>query len=310
MLQKKKNPSIIYTNFLFLIIALLITTIGGFFQQKNLYIGTLILEYLMVFLPIIFYLKIKRYDLKEVLRLNRISFKQIVYIVFIVLFSYPIAVFFNYIGLLILSRFGRVLPNQIPIPENLKEFLIEIIIISLTPCICEEVAFRGLIMKSYENLGRRKAIIYSAILFGLFHFNLQNLLGPIFLGLLFGVLVYKTNSIFASMIGHMVNNTIALLIGFYSNKLDSTSIEALGETLPEMSAMIVGAIGLFVVVILFWSVVRRLIKSIPSYAEEQSVDEDLDIIGAYSKNMSIVELVPIVVVIIMYIIYNYKLFFD
>lgn len=310
MLQKKKNPSIIYTNFLFLIIALLITTIGGFFQQKNLYIGTLILEYLMVFLPIIFYLKIKRYDLKEVLRLNRISFKQIVYIVFIVLFSYPIAVFFNYIGLLILSRFGRVLPNQIPIPENLKEFLIEIIIISLTPCICEEVAFRGLIMKSYENLGRRKAIIYSAILFGLFHFNLQNLLGPIFLGLLFGVLVYKTNSIFASMIGHMVNNTIALLIGFYSNKLDSTSIEALGETLPEMSAMIVGAIGLFVVVILFWSVVRRLIKSIPSDAEEQSVDEDLDIIGAYSKNMSIVELVPIVVVIIMYIIYNYKLFFD
>lgn len=310
MLQKKKNPSIIYTNFLFLIIALLITTIGGFFQQKNLYIGTLILEYLMVFLPIIFYLKIKRYDLKEVLRLNRISFKQIVYIVFIVLFSYPIAVFFNYIGLLILSRFGRVLPNQIPIPENLKEFLIEFIIISLTPCICEEVAFRGLIMKSYENLGRRKAIIYSAILFGLFHFNLQNLLGPIFLGLLFGVLVYKTNSIFASMIGHMVNNTIALLIGFYSNKLDSTSIEALGETLPEMSAMIVGAIGLFVVVILFWSVVRRLIKSIPSDAEEQSVDEDLDIIGAYSKNMSIVELVPIVVVIIMYIIYNYKLFFD
>lgn len=310
MLQKKKNPSIIYTNFLFLIIALLITTIGGFFQQKNLYIGTLILEYLMVFLPIIFYLKIKRYDLKEVLRLNRISFKQIVYIVFIVLFSYPIAVFFNYIGLLILSRFGRVLPNQIPIPENLKEFLIEIIIISLTPCICEEVAFRGLIMKSYENLGRRKAIIYSAILFGLFHFNLQNLLGPIFLGLLFGVLVNKTNSIFASMIGHMVNNTIALLIGFYSNKLDSTSIEALGETLPEMSAMIVGAIGLFVVVILFWSVVRRLIKSIPSDAEEQSVDEDLDIIGAYSKNMSIVELVPIVVVIIMYIIYNYKLFFD
>lgn len=176
MIENKKNPSILGTNILYLTIALLLITFGRKAQIGEVYTGLLITEYLIILMPILLYIKIRGYSIKEALRLNRISPKQSIYIVFIVMFSYPIAIFFNFIGIMILSKFGLVMPNPVPIPSTPNELLLGFFIIALTPGICEEVMFRGLIMNSYKSLGREKAIIYSAILFGMFHFNMQNLL--------------------------------------------------------------------------------------------------------------------------------------
>ncbi len=89
------------------------------------------------------------------------------------------------------------------------------------------------------DLERKKAIIYSAILFGIFHFNVQNLLGPIYLGLLFGIIAYKTDSIYPTIIGHTVNNTIALTIGYFATRAEQV-MELAGEPmiLPEVDEMI------------------------------------------------------------------------
>lgn len=305
-MQNRKNPSVTDTNFLFLVIAVLLLTLGSWVQGKDTYIGLIITEYLIILFPVVYYLNRRGYNLKEFLRLNRLTLKQIKYIVLIVIFSYPIAVFLNYIGILFLSRFGRIMPNPIPIPSNIKEYLLSFIIIALTPGICEEVMFRGMIMRTYEVYGRKKAIILSAVLFGLFHFNLQNLLGPIFLGLMFGVLVSKTKSLLSSIVGHIVNNTVALTIGFLSNDIQKAST----DIMPDTSVMAYGSFVLGIIALLFWLIVRKLLISFPVDTNEAyMLDEEDGAISSIKTGMSIIDIIPIALIVIIFLIWSYIIYF-
>ncbi len=305
--MQSRRPSITDTNFLFLIIALLLLSIGAWVQSRHLFIGLLITQYLIILFPIVLYLKRRGYNLKGFLRIKSLTLKQVVYIVLIVIFSYPIAVFFNYVGILFLSKYGRILPNPIPIPSDINEFLLSFMIVALTPGICEEVMFRGMIMKAYEVYGRKKAIILSAILFGLFHFNLQNLLGPIFLGILFGILVYKTESLLSSIIGHTVNNTIALTIGFLSSDIQQASI----ENTHDAGTMVYGSIILGVIAFAFFLLVRKLLLSFPARVDETSLNNDgyIQFVPVIKTRINIIEATPIVLVILIFFIYSYILFF-
>jgi len=289
-----------------LVIAVLLLTLGSWVQGKDTYIGLIITEYLIILFPVVYYLNRRGYNLKEFLRLNRLTLKQIKYIVLIVIFSYPIAVFLNYIGILFLSRFGRIMPNPIPIPSNIKEYLLSFIVIALTPGICEEVMFRGMIMRTYEVYGRKKAIILSAVLFGLFHFNLQNLLGPIFLGLMFGVLVSKTKSLLSSIVGHIVNNTVALTIGFLSNDIQKAST----DIMPDTSVMAYGSFVLGIIALLFWLIVRKLLISFPVDTNEAyMLDEEDGAISSIKTGMSIIDIIPIAIIIIIFLVWSYIIYF-
>lgn len=315
MINSKSKPTILEANILYLLIGVLLITLGSIVQAIDIYKGLLITEYIIILLPILLFLKKKRYSIKETLRLNRVSLKQIIYTIMIVILSYPIAVFLNYIGIIFLSKYGQVLPNSVPMPTSLAEFILGIVVISIAPGICEEAMFRGMILKAYEPLGSKKAIIYSAVLFGIFHFNLQNLLGPTFLGLLFGILAYKTNSIIPSVIGHMTNNFIALLIGFYSNKVGELEKGALAN-LPEEQILIYGAIVMGIVAVILGSLVYRLIKSIPPSKEPQlekvpygQMVEGIEDEIYRIRNMDLIESFPLLLLMIIFLFFNYRIFF-
>lgn len=316
LINRRKGPTILESNILFLFIGILLITVGSIVQAIDIYKGLLITEYIIILIPILLYLKIKGYSIKETLRLNSISSKQIIYTIVIVLLAYPIAVFFNYIGIILLSKYGKLLPSSVPIPSSATEFILGFIVISITPGICEEVMFRGMLMKSYEPLGKKKAIIYSAVLFGIFHFNLQNLLGPIFLGILFGILVYKTNSIITSIIAHMTNNFIALLIGFYSNKVDELTVGDL-NTIPisEEEMYFYGAVIMGIIAVVLGFIVYRLVRSMPTIKDSQP-EEIFDVQKEYkekeiyrTRNMDIIESFPLFLFIIIFLYFNYKYFF-
>ena len=65
--------------------------------------------------------------------------------------------------------------------------------------VCEELMHRGFLLTAYERRGSYRAVVIIAILFGLFHFDIMNLAGPIFLGLIIGYYVIRTGSIFAGI---------------------------------------------------------------------------------------------------------------
>jgi len=320
MLKDNSRPSILEANFFYLFIGIILLTLGSYVQNQSIYLGLLITEFIIILVPTLFYLKMRQYSLKRVLRLNRISIKQALLIPIIVIFSYPIGVFFNYLMLIILNHFGKVSANTVPIPESGQEMIIGLIVVALSAGICEEIMFRGFVMKAYERQGVIKSILYSAILFGLFHFNIQNLLGPIYLGILFGYIVHKTDSIFSSIIAHTTNNAFALILGMLVSKINidpeiAADVAAQG-VISDTLTMIVGAIGIGFIAIISGVIVFLLLKLLPE-AKNIEIDDFessfIDEIDSKSETIStkigrIISFVPILIVLLLFILTTYMYF--
>jgi len=239
MLTEKKLK-VLDANLLYLIGAILFWTIGASVQSRSLLSGLIITQYIIILLPPIIYIKVKKISIKETLKLNKISIKHGFLVALITILTYPAAVFGNTLLMTIMSLLGNLNIPSLPTAANSNEYFVLMFIISISAGICEEVFFRGFVLSGYQRMGKKSAIILSAILFGFFHFNLYNLMGPIVLGLVFGYLVIETNSIYAGIIGHIVNNGFAVTLGFLLNSVSKflPDMEAASEVAVELPTSI------------------------------------------------------------------------
>lgn len=129
-----------------------------------------------------------------------------------------------------LLALGSILPMEflvekinLTMPEGTEEMFKSIMKVSwgyvalgiMVP-VAEEIVFRGAIQRVLQNaLGERNrwiAIVVSALIFGIIHFNLAQGLHAFLVGLLLGWLYSKTGSILPGFVFHWVNNTVAYLM--------------------------------------------------------------------------------------------------
>lgn len=305
-MENLNKNSVFHANILYFLIGILLITVGSIAQGIELYSGLLITQYLIILIPNLIYLKLQGLSLKKVLKLNKISFKQVLYVIGITTFTYPVAVFFNLVVILFLESFGELTPTVDIIPKTFPMYMLSLFVISIAPGICEEVMFRGTMMNAYEKLSKKKAIIYSAILFGIFHLNLQNLVGPTILGLVFGTIVYKTNSIYSSMIGHGLNNGIAMTIGYFAFK-GQENLMGTEAPVPEIEygyEMIVSLIVIGVFAFISYLILKKLIKNLPSseVIGEEIPKEDMEI--EKDGIPKLIKYLPVLGIVILFVIVN------
>lgn len=97
---------------------------------------------------------------------------------------------------------------------SLSVFLINVLTIAVLPAILEELVFRGFILQSLRIAGDRIAIITSGVLFGLMHGTLYQIPFAIILGIVFGYIALKTESIWMTMVLHFINNFMAVFMEY------------------------------------------------------------------------------------------------
>lgn len=236
-----KKPTIKQACILFSITVLIFLFLGSKVQKREFYSGILITEFLLIMLPAVLLLLLYKYDIKKVLRLNRVGITTFLLIFGIMVFSIPVVGIFNAINLWMLKHiFGRVMVIQPPIAANLPELLLSIAVIGGSAGICEEVLFRGVIQRSFERLGAVRSILITSFLFGLMHIDFQKLLGTFMLGALIGFIVYRTNSLFSGMFAHFTNNSIAVILSYFAFKLEKDILPQLekmnGQYSPDIDA--------------------------------------------------------------------------
>ena len=215
-----RKPSIMQVGIVYSISVILLFILGSKAQQREFYSGALITEFVLVLAPALIMLLIFKYDIRKVLRLNRISFMNIFLVFWIMIFAIPVVTVLNLANYwLIKYIFGKVVIEQPPIATDAKGLIISLLIIAGSAGICEEVLFRGVILRGLERFGAVKAILFTALLFGLMHVDFQKLLGTFLLGALIGFMVYRTDSLFAGMFAHFTNNATAVVIVYASTKL-------------------------------------------------------------------------------------------
>lgn len=93
--------------------------------------------------------------------------------------------------------------------ENFRLLILFILVVALIGPFVEEVAFRGMwfgaLMNKFNN--QTIAIVGSAFVFSLIHFEVERVLLIFITGLILGYLRARTNSLGAPIFAHIVNNT-------------------------------------------------------------------------------------------------------
>ena len=114
------------------------------------------------------------------------------------------------------------------------------VFLSIVPAFCEEFFFRGMLMRSLLK-GRDAwfAIVFSAVVFGLFHvlsnsvIALDRLLPTTLVGLVLGYLAWKSDSILPGVLLHSLHNAAVVFLGYYEPQLQSFSwFPGESESLP------------------------------------------------------------------------------
>lgn len=235
--REKENfnkPSILQVGLLFSFVVIIFLFIGTRVQLWDVNYGVLITEFFLILVPPILFLRIFKFDIKKVLRLNNPGVTNLLLIFGIILFSLPVIGVLNLLNFWIIKMiFGKFEVFQAPVSTGSWGLLIGVFVIGVSAGICEELLFRGFIQRGFERFGAVKSIFITAFLFGLMHMDFQRFLGTFVLGALLGFLVYKSNSLISGMFAHFVNNSIAVCITYASLKanelLQNSKMEGLGN---------------------------------------------------------------------------------
>jgi sodium transport system permease protein len=87
-----------------------------------------------------------------------------------------------------------------------------VLVMAAMPAVCEELAFRGFILSGLRRVGSPwRAVVLSAVFFGLSHGILQQSLIASLVGVLLGWLAVWSGSILPGMTFHLVHNSLVLL---------------------------------------------------------------------------------------------------
>jgi len=251
-------------NLLYLFMAVLLVTIGSIIQSINAELGLIATEFLLVLMPTVIFAFWTRGGMKKIFRLNPLPLREGILIVSIAILFYPVSIMGNLIVINLLDSIGWYRPIPFPTATNAQEYALLIFAVAVSAGICEEFLFRGLIMKAYGRYGPKRAILSTAVLFGLFHFNLQNLAAPIMLGALFGYYVHITDSIYSAILAHSLHNALSVTIGFLTSMAQNESSGAEIADTASKSGPAIQYLSIVALIsgclIVSWLLIKRLKK--------------------------------------------------
>jgi sodium transport system permease protein len=88
-----------------------------------------------------------------------------------------------------------------------------LLILAVIPAICEELAFRGFIFGGLiRQNGVLRAILVSSIFFGLSHGVLQQTIGATIMGLVLGLIAWRTGGVLCGIVLHMTHNSLTMIV--------------------------------------------------------------------------------------------------
>jgi sodium transport system permease protein len=82
------------------------------------------------------------------------------------------------------------------------------LILGVTPAVCEEFFFRGLVMAGFRRYGMWTALVCSALLFAVAHSSIYRLLPTFALGMIIGYCTWNSRSLFTGILIHAINNSL------------------------------------------------------------------------------------------------------
>jgi membrane protease YdiL (CAAX protease family) len=239
-------PSIFSVNLLCLVVILLNLVVGGFLQSLHFVWGLIASEALVILLPTIAFLLLRRIPLKEGLRLKPI--RPLIGLL-CVLLGFTTYLFVIVIDLIMVQLIGLpVIPvSAEAMPKGILESIGLFFAMAVAAPLCEESLFRGVLQGTYEK--QRSvllAITIPALIFALSHFQLTGLAGLLPAAFILGLVAWRSGSIYASILVHFGLNApsaLNLLLSLNGGK---------GLTFLGLPAAALGLVATVVLIVSIW----------------------------------------------------------
>jgi len=211
MNSKKLNWAflcLILLNLALFVLILVCALQGSMFFDINI-VANLLLSQAIMLLPVLLFALASRKktvtgQFNEMLDFHKIKISTFFMIILFTYLMMPLTTALNAISMLFVDNAVNAISGdvlQMPFPVML-------FMIGIFGPFCEEFIFRGFFFRGYKNSGSVFwAIFWSALLFGLMHLNFNQAAYAIAIGILFGMLVEATGSLWSSVIAHMVFNS-------------------------------------------------------------------------------------------------------
>lgn len=306
---------VFYANVFFLILVLL-QIFGGYLIKPflpllhlTLWSSLVLTQILFLIIPIIIYLIVTKQSPINTLRIKPLKIKDLFFVIITGFLVYPIA---SFLGLITNLVFHNNV-NDVLAKMNTLPLWAMVLVIALTPAICEELTMRGAILSGYKKISINKAAVITGFLFGVLHLNPSQFLYTFVLGIILAYLVDATDSIFASMICHFIFNGINAVISWNTVRT-GVKPQDITDIAPAVrnSVLIFFLVTSIISIILIICIIKKLKKDnmVTSDGEQRGIymensqnkaliNEPISTIKAYS---------PIAVSVIMYILFTFNVY--
>jgi len=136
----------------------------------------------------------------------------------------------------------QIFRNQTPF-----ELVLIVLAVGVAAPVCEELFFRGCLQRTLiQRRGLRSGIVLSALLFSAFHLERVGFLARFELGLLFGLLAYRSGNLWAGIGAHAGNNLVSTGLFFFFKDQEHQLQDP-----PLQSILGMGAMGTATLFLLF-----------------------------------------------------------
>lgn len=238
----------------------------GIFKSLDPIVGDLLFSVFVqilafTLLPFLFYKTLTKQTFRQVCDnffIKKVNGKTIFYSILTGILVYIIILFVSSFWTTLITIFGYS-SKAATVTSNLPvwlAFLISIISTSLLPGFGEEVVHRGMTIGGVKQNGVKRAVLLSALLFGLAHLNIAQFGYAFVVGLILGTVTLTTRSIFPAMIIHATSNFCSIYMSFAQS-----NGWWLGDTLANFLGFITSNwfAGLMVCFLLIFTVITLLV---------------------------------------------------
>lgn len=181
----------------------------------------------MIWLPTVLFLLITRTNPVSFCRLKKVHVSTVLMTVLFTLLLEPLITVVNAVSMLFVDNTVASMSGQI---INLPLWAMFLGIAVYAP-LAEELTFRGVIYQGYRQQENRwKAMLFSSLLFGLMHMNLNQAGYAFVMGIALALLVEATDSMLPAFIAHFCVNGLSTVMMFALDSMTTEEMETLIDT--------------------------------------------------------------------------------
>jgi len=210
--NQKKSNSLAWLFLAIVIVYFVLMIAVNMLDSKGISIPTypsLILSEVFILLPGLIYVLKNNLSLKEDLGFKKVKVGTIFLSILLGVLAIPVASFVNVLTQFFVSN------TMTQASDALLDgsYIVILFLAGVFGPFCEEFVFRGIFAFGYDRVSKpMRAILMSALLFGLMHLNVNQTCYAFVLGIIFAIVNKASGSIVTSIILHVVINSINMLM--------------------------------------------------------------------------------------------------